>query len=32
MPSRIANPMHWTATHELFIHTCSANDPAGFSL
>ena len=32
IPSRIENTMHWAATHELLTQTCSANDPAGFSL
>ena len=31
-PSRTANAMHCAATQELLTHTCSANDPAGFSL
>jgi hypothetical protein len=32
MPSRIAEAMHCSVTHELLTHTCAANEPAGFSL
>jgi hypothetical protein len=32
MPSSSAKAMHWAATNELLVHTCSANDAAGFWL
>ncbi|SKT99029.1 Uncharacterised protein [Mycobacteroides abscessus subsp. abscessus] len=31
-PSNMAKMMHWAATQELLIHTCSAKAAAGCSL